>query len=557
MQTPRNPFDIQPQELEDFPRSLEETAAVEPVRKGQIILAEVHSWDDKDIFLTINHKQTGSCPRKEFVELPDPGSTIPVMVENVPVEGIIALSRKSALLAQSKQALVEAYEAGSQLTGKVQRHFRNGLIIDFGGLHLHMPEGEIDLRPRYRPAVGTEIDFKVLSLKGRSASVSRRQILLERNDALWNEFSAVHKEGDEIEAEVQRLVTFGVFLKLPFELEGLLHQTDISWRKFAPFKDRFSPGQKVTVKILKLDKENNRISLGLRQMMQDPWEWARDNIKEGADVEGRVISTTDYGAFLEIREGLDGMIHSSEMSWARRPLPPQHYLQVGQTTMARVISIDFDKKRIALSLREMKADPWKDLARRLKKGDVLEGTVQRISKLGASVEIEPDVEGLIYYNDYSWDEKPDRSLLKLGEKVKCKLLECKPEERKLTLGLKQLQPGPHEMFRRKVRNGQAVECTIKAINDKGIEVSITQDNLSGWIPRKNIPVTEEVRLQEKYQVGMPLKASLSGVNVEERRITLSIRDFEKQKDREILRQYIKKDESPSTASLGSLLKKKL
>ncbi|MBE7438346.1 MAG: S1 RNA-binding domain-containing protein [Spirochaetales bacterium] len=536
---------------------MEETAAVEPVRKGQIILAEVHSWDDKDIFLTINHKQTGSCPRKEFVELPDPGSTIPVMVENVPVEGIIALSRKSALLAQSKQALVEAYEAGSQLTGKVQRHFRNGLIIDFGGLHLHMPEGEIDLRPRYRPAVGTEIDFKVLSLKGRSASVSRRQILLERNDALWNEFSAVHKEGDEIEAEVQRLVTFGVFLKLPFELEGLLHQTDISWRKFAPFKDRFSPGQKVTVKILKLDKENNRISLGLRQMMQDPWEWARDNIKEGADVEGRVISTTDYGAFLEIREGLDGMIHSSEMSWARRPLPPQHYLQVGQTTMARVISIDFDKKRIALSLREMKADPWKDLARRLKKGDVLEGTVQRISKLGASVEIEPDVEGLIYYNDYSWDEKPDRSLLKLGEKVKCKLLECKPEERKLTLGLKQLQPGPHEMFRRKVRNGQAVECTIKAINDKGIEVSITQDNLSGWIPRKNIPVTEEVRLQEKYQVGMPLKASLSGVNVEERRITLSIRDFEKQKDREILRQYIKKDESPSTASLGSLLKKKL
>ena len=529
------------------------------IEKGALVEATVVYSDERDVFLDIGQKQDGRCPLAEFDERPSSGSTVPVVVLHETGDGMIRLSRARAVRRVSWERLAEAFEAGHQLSGQVNKVLPQGYLVLHGGVELFLPLSQSDVKIKGRRlSQGKSIDFKILELKEkhRSAIISRRAVMEERNEEKWTEFLAKYKVDDDVTGKVSKIVSFGVFIDLG-GLEGLLHQSDISWKKFAPFKDRFKTGDEVTVRLLGLDQENNRISLGLKQLTQDPWLWAQENLKPEAVISGRVINLTDYGAFIEIKEGLEGLVHVSELTWARRVRHPKRYLEMGQEVEAMVLGVDFESKRVSLGIRQLTENPWETLPQQVNVGDVMEGPITRVTKFGAFVTVREDVEALIHFSDYTWDDKVDKEMLKKGETVQFKILEINSEDRRVSAGVKQLQPSPHEELRKKYKNGDVIECKIKNIADFGIFVEF-DDGFEGLIHRSKIPLKgDDVKLEEHFKPGDPLKASLLNINVAGRKVSLSIKDYERKQEREIIKQYLKKDDSPSTSSLGDLIKNKL
>ena len=529
------------------------------IEKGALVEATVVYSDERDVFLDIGQKQDGRCPLAEFDERPSSGSTVPVVVLHETGDGMIRLSRARAVRRVSWERLAEAFEAGHQLSGQVNKVLPQGYLVLHGGVELFLPLSQSDVKIKGRRlSQGKSIDFKILVLKEkhRSAIISRRAVMEERNEEKWTEFLAKYKVDDDVTGKVSKIVSFGVFIDLG-GLEGLLHQSDISWKKFAPFKDRFKTGDEVTVRLLGLDQENNRISLGLKQLTQDPWLWAQENLKPEAVISGRVINLTDYGAFIEIKEGLEGLVHVSELTWARRVRHPKRYLEMGQEVEAMVLGVDFESKRVSLGIRQLTENPWETLPQQVNVGDVMEGPITRVTKFGAFVTVREDVEALIHFSDYTWDDKVDKEMLKKGETVQFKILEINSEDRRVSAGVKQLQPSPHEELRKKYKNGDVIECKIKNIADFGIFVEF-DDGFEGLIHRSKIPLKgDDVKLEEHFKPGDPLKASLLNINVAGRKVSLSIKDYERKQEREIIKQYLKKDDSPSTSSLGDLIKNKL
>ncbi len=553
----RTPFDLEVSEIESMDQVLGTLTEQNDLEKGAMVDATVVYSDERDVFLDIGQKQDGRCPLVEFEERPLSGSTVPVVVLHESGDGMIRLSRASAIRRVSWARLAEAFEAGHQLTGQVSKVLPSGYLVAHGGVDLFLPLSQSDVRLKgKRLGQGKSIDFKILELKEkhRSAIISRKAVMAERNEEKWNEFLEKHSVGQDIAGKVSKIVSFGVFVELG-GLEGLLHQSDLSWKKFAPFKDRFKNGEEVTTRILSLDRENNRISLGLKQLTQDPWEWAREHLKPETVVRGRVINLTDYGAFIEIKEGLEGLVHVSELTWARRVRHPKRYLQLGQEVDAMVLGVDFDSKRVSLGIRQLTENPWERLADEIRVGQAMEGPVTRVTKFGAFVTVREDVEALIHFSDYSWAEKIDREMLKKGDVVKFKILEIDADERRVSAGIKQLAPSPHEELRKKYRNGDVIDCKIKNVAEFGVFVEF-DEGFEGLVHKSKIPLkSEEEKLADKYKPGDPVKAALLNINVAARKVSLSITDFERKQEREIIKQYLKKDDSPSTSSLGDLIKK--
>lgn len=552
------PFDLEATELASMDQVLDSLTEQSDIEKGAMVDAKVVYSDERDVFLDIGQKQDGRCPLAEFDERPTSGSTVPVVVLDESADGMIRLSRARALRRASWDRLSEAFQAGHQLSGQVSKVLPQGYLVAHGGVDLFLPLSQSDVKIKGRRlSPGQSIDFKILELKDkhRSAIISRKVIIEARNEEKWNEFQAQYKVGDDVTGKVSKIVSFGVFLDLG-GLEGLLHQSDISWKKFAPFKDRFKTGEELTVRILGMDRDNNRISLGLKQLTEDPWEWARNNLEPETVIKGRVINLTDYGAFLEIKEGLEGLVHVSELTWARRVRHPKRYLQLDQEVEAMVLGVDFESKRVSLGIRQLTENPWEKLSEEVEVGDVIEGPVTRVTKFGAFVTVRPDVEALIHFSDYSWADKTDREMLKKGDVVKFKILEINSEDRRVSAGIKQLSPSPHEELRKKYKNGDVIDCKIKNVADFGLFVEF--EGFEGLIHRSKINLKgDDVKLEDHFKPGDPLKAALLNINVPGRKISLSIKDYERKQEREIINQYLKKDDSPSTSSLGDLLKNKL
>ncbi|MBI3395971.1 MAG: 30S ribosomal protein S1 [Spirochaetia bacterium] len=521
--------------------------------RGSIIEATVIDADDRDVYLDIGLKQDGRCPRDEFGEVPPVGTRIPVVVVQGSDDGLVRLSRKEADLRLCWDQLKEAYEAKAQLSGAILRSVNHGYIVDYGGLQLFLPASQADGR-RAKLAIGATVDFKILELKERhrSAVVSHRAVIEERNDAFWAELLSKHNVGDVVEGKVTKKVSFGLFVSV-LGVEGLLHQSDISWKKHAPFKDRFKIGDTATVKILAMDKDNNRLSLGVKQLGEDPWDWAARSVVAGHTIHGKVTNVTDYGAFVEIVEGLEGLIHVSELSWAKRVLHPKKYLQTGQEIDAMVLGIDLEQKRISLGLRQLQKDPWSDIHNIVKRGDIREGEVTSIAKFGAFVKITDEIEGLVHFKDYSWDDEPDRKLLKKGDNVKFKVLDVNTSDRRISCGIKQLTPSPFEELRKKYRKGDVLECTVRRIAPFGLFVDIGA-GFEGLIHVSNLMLNPDQKMESVYKEGDVVKAALLGIDTDEKKISLSIKAYQRKNERDLIDQYVKKD-GPSTSSLGSFLKK--
>lgn len=551
------PFDLDPAEMESMDSILGSITADEQttVPHGEIIEARVIDRDDRDVFFEIGSKQDGRCALSEFAVAPAAGDVIPVLVVHTGAEGLVRLSHLEAGRRIAWDNLKEAREADASLTGKIDKILPQGYIVDCDGLSLFMPLSQSNLKSRVRNRfeVGKEIDFKLIEIKDRhrSAVISHRRILEERNDEFWKELVDTYQVEDVVEGQIIKKVSFGLFVSV-CGVEGLLHHSDISWKNHAPFKNRFKVGEILEVKILEMDQEQGRLSLGLKQMSEDPWEWARLELKETYIVDGRVTSVTDYGAFIEITEGLEGLVHVSEFSWSRRQRHPRNYVEVDQVVEVVILSVDFENHRISLGMRQLQRDPWDALQEQVHIGQVMEGTITSITKFGAFVEVIPDIEGLIHFSDYSWEDKTDRKMLNKGDQVKFKILDINQKERRIGCGLKQLSPSPLDALARKHPKGAILEGNVSRIAPFGIFVDIG-DGFEGLVHISRLPrdFQDENKMKEKYPIGSSVKTVLQNVDTKNRKIVLSIKAYEHKKNRELIDQYIKKDEDQSTSSLGA------
>jgi small subunit ribosomal protein S1 len=467
---------------------------------------------------------------------------------------------KKLLEEKGGKKIQEAYNNQLPLSGKVSIIIDNnkGYLVDFYGLQLFLPKSQVGVKIRNRLPnlkVGDVIDFKVLSIdeKRKSAIISRKKIQEDINQEKWDKFLSKYKEGDVVDGVITKIVSYGIFVRVD-DLDGLVHQNDISWKNNFPFKKYYNKGDKVSVKILSINPEENRISLGIKQLTEDPWEWAKRELHAEDIITGTVTDIKDYGAFLEIREGLEGLIHNSEISWSNKQVHPKSVLKKGQEIDVKILSIDPEKKRISLSYKQARENPWQKAKEILKVGEVREGRITGVVQYGAFVEIFDEVEGLIHVKDYSWDEKPNKDMLKKGDVVKFKILAIDVDNRKISCGIKQLELSPYEKLAQKYKKGEILTGKITSISDFGIFVDIG-DGFEGLVHKSKIPLKKDEKLEDKYKVGDEVKTVLLKIDTEKEKISLSIKDYEKRKEKEIVKQYLKEDVGSYT--LGSILKENL
>ncbi len=529
-------------------------------QKGELVEGCFLFANDRDLYFDIGEKQDGQCPREEFKQLPTPGERIQLMVLRENQDGMSRLSFKEARNWISWQDICEAHRVEASLSGDICKVFDHGYLVNYGSLQFYMPFSQSGVRPNFqkRLAIGSEISFQVLELKKshRSAIVSHRKVVERFNQEKWNKFLSQYKEGDTIEGKVLKKVSFGLFIDVE-GIEGLLHSNDISWRRNTSFKNRFRLNEPIRAKILKIDSNNNRLNLGLKQLSEDPWLWAARELSTGQTLEGEVTALCDYGAFVEIVEGLEGLLHISEITWSQRPGHPKKYLQLGQKLSLQLLGLDFEKKRLALSLKHLQGDPWEKVGREINEGDIFEGEVGTVNRFGAFVEICSGLEGLIRFSDYSWKEPVNKKMLSPKQKIRFMIIEINITEKRIRCGIKQLDESPYQKLFQSPGKGSVVEGTVIRVMSFGVFVRV-DEGVDGLIPRSEALANSEDGLERAYKVGEKIQVVLMDINVDRQKVILSSKALRFKEEQEVAGRYIKKEDTPSTSSpFAALLKKEM
>ncbi|MDX1958398.1 MAG: 30S ribosomal protein S1 [Leptospiraceae bacterium] len=531
-------------------------------KKGEVIEARVLDVIDQRVFVDLRSKSDGYVPLSEFSERPEYGALVSVVIKRKETDNdseIYVCSKNEADARKGWELVKEAFTKNLQVSGRIESEEKGkGFLVNVEGVRMFLPASQLGKKFTTIEEIKQEIlDFKIIKLneKGRSGLISRRKLLDEVNKEKWEELEAKVKVGDKVTGVVTKIASFGVFLNV-FGIEGLLRQNDISYKKYAPFKQYFQVGQEVEVLIIEIDPSNNRLGLGVKQLFEDPWVWAGRELEKDMIVRGIVTSLTNFGAFVELKEGLEGLIHTSELSWAKKPPHPKEVLKKGQEVDSVVLDIDLEKRRLSLGLKQLLQNPWENLSSNVRKNNVLEGKITGITKYGAFVEVENGIEGLIHVGDITWDEKvkDPTSLLKKGQVVKYIILDVNLETNRISCGLKQLSDNPYETLRKKYPSGTIVEGKIKSIVQFGLFLEI-EPGYEGLIHISQIPNGKSIKLDEDFKVGDIVKAVILKIEPDNKKISLSIKDFDKALEKEEFSRYIKQDDSPSSGSLGSFFQK--
>jgi small subunit ribosomal protein S1 len=530
------------------------------IKKGEIINAFVLDVIEQRVYIDLHAKSDGYVPLSEFTEPPQRGEKIAVVVKNRESENdsdVYVCSKNEADQRKGWETIKEAFQKNLQVSGRIESEEKGkGFIVNIENVRLFLPSSQLGMRYSSLDELKAQLlDFKIIKLndKGRSGLVSRRKLIEEINKEKWDELIKEVKVGDKVKAVVSKIASFGVFCNVK-GIEGLLRQNDISYKKYAPFKHYFHIGQEVELMVLEIDPSNNRLGLGIKQMYEDPWIWAGRELEKDMVVRGIVTSLTNFGVFVELKEGLEGLIHTSELSWAKKPPHPKEILKKGQEVDSVVLDIDLERKRLSLGLKQLMQNPWDNLSSEVRKGNVLEGKITGITKYGAFVEVEKGIEGLIHIGDITWDEKvkDPTSLIKKGQVIKYQILDVNKDSQRISCGLKQLSDNPYDLLKKKYPSGVIVEGKIKSIVAFGIFLEI-EPGYEGLIHISQIPDGKNIKLEELYKVGEIVRAVVLKIEPDSKKISLSIKDFDKAIEKEEMSRYIKQDDSPSSGSLGSFI----
>lgn len=538
----------------DMLEAMEEQAS--SIKVGQMITGRLIALTDEAAFVDVGFKTEGIVPTAEIKESTQEvsvGSEIPVVVKELDApDGYIRLSYKEALQKQMWGQIEAAAESGTPVKGRIVERVKGGFKVSLGGVEAFLPASQLNLHQVRNPEgwQGKEIEAKIIKLNRKQSNIviSRRALLEEEQAAKRNEVLSTLEEGYIVQGRVKSLTDYGAFIDLG-GVDGLLHITDMAWKRVQHAKDLVKVGDTLQVKILKLDREQGRINLGLKQLLPDPWDTISERYPVGSRVRGKVTRIVNYGAFVELDEGIEGLIHVSEMTWDKRPKHPSKYVKVDDQVMVEVIGADAKERRLSFSLRQLEPDPWKLFAETHSPGTRLKGIVRGMTDFGAFVEVEKGIEGLVHVSDISRQKvKQPSDVLKRGQEVEVVIQNIDYNNRKLSLSMKELEPDPWEVFFANHRLGDIVKGKIARVVNFGAFVDLG-GGVEGLCHISELSEQRVEKPEDVVQIGQEYDFRILKLDRVQRRIGLSTRAAVEKAEST---SYTVNDDSGRLASLGEI-----
>jgi small subunit ribosomal protein S1 len=550
----------------------------EGTAQNEIIEVKVVAYTEQGVVVDLGGKSEGLIPAVEFSETdiprPEPNATIEVQRTGEHKDGYVILSYQKVLRRRMWEKIDAVYKAKETITGKVVDRIKGGLVVDVGGVRSFLPGSQYDLRPTQNldNLLGQEVQVRITKLNRRRGNVvvSRRALLEEELHAKRAQLMETLSEGQTVHGHVKNVTEYGAFVDLG-GIDGLLHLTDLSWGRVKHPSDVVKPDQELDVIILKFDKEKQRVSLGLKQLMSDPWVGAAEKYPAGGKVKGKIVGVVDYGVFVELEQGIEGLVHVSEMSWNKKVQHPSKIAKVGDEVDVVVLDIKPSDRRVSLGIKQALPDPWLQTAEKYPVGTIVTGKVRNIAEFGAFIEIEDGFDGLVHVGDVSWTGrvKNPHEVFKKGEPVTAKVLKIDPENRRVSLGIKQVNDIWGDWFKQH-KVGQIVKGKVSRIATFGAFVELG-DNIEALCHNTEIedrrrrdegassfrPSTGPLKSAGPLEPGKEYDFKIIKISPETRRIGLSYRAAVKQIERKEIEQYRSTTKSSSTATIGDVMKQKL
>lgn len=527
---------------------------------GKVLKGRIVRQDREAVTIDVGLKSEGRVPLREFAtggNVPElkVGDLVDVYVERMEgATGDIVLSHERARREASWIELEKKSESEEHVTGVIFSRVKGGFTVDLGGAIAFLPGSQVDVRPvkDVDALMGVAQPFVILKMDRPRGNivVSRRAILEEGQAGAREELVGRLEEGAVLDGMIKNVTDYGAFIDLG-GVDGLLHVTDISWQRVNHPSQVLKVGETIKVKVIKYNKENHRISLGIKQLSDDPWKDVETKFALGSTLKGKVTNVTDYGAFVEIGGGVEGLIHVSEISWTRKNVQPSNVLSVGDEINVRVLEIEPVKRRIALGYKQCLENPWEQLARVYPSGSEAKGEIRNITEFGLFVSLTDDIDGMVHMNDLSWEKNADEAIkeYKKGQVVQVKILEVDSQKERVALGIKQLQSDPFAGAVADLRKGQVVTCEVSAVQSDGIMVTFGE-GMSSFIKRAELSSDRNERRPDRFAVGEKVDAKITTIDPSSRRVSVSIRAREQEEERVAMEKYGSTD---SGASLGDIL----
>ncbi|MFN4090728.1 MAG: 30S ribosomal protein S1 [Alphaproteobacteria bacterium] len=554
------PTGAAPASGEDFAALLAESLGETAAFEGTVVKGTVVAVENDMALIDVGLKSEGRVALKEFAAPGQPsdlkvGDVVDVYVERLEDKnGEAMLSREKARREEAWTLLEKSFQDNQKVQGVIFGRVKGGFTVDLSGAVAFLPGSQVDIRPvrDIGPLMGTPQPFQILKMDRSRGNivVSRRSVLEESRAEARNELVATLKEGQILPGVVKNITDYGAFIDLG-GVDGLLHVTDIAWRRVNHPSEVLQIGQNVEVQVIRFNAETGRISLGMKQLQADPWEGVQAKYPVGARFKGRVTNITDYGAFVELEPGVEGLVHVSEMSWTKKNVHPGKIVSTSQEVEVQVLDVDPEKRRISLGVKQTMPNPWDDFLAKNPVGAELEGEVKNITEFGLFVGLTPEIDGMVHLSDLDW-ERPGEDAIRdydKGAQVRVKVLDVDVEKERISLGIKQLAEDPFETAVGGIRKGQVVTGTVTGVHDGGLELALPGD-ATGVIRRAELSRDRGDQRPDRFAVGEKVDAKVTSIDRSARRITLSIKALESEEEKKAMAQFGATD---SGASLGDIL----
>ena len=545
---------------ENFADLLAESFGENTNIEGSVVRGFVIGMEGDAVIIDVGLKSEGRVPLKELTtpgQEPDVniGDEIEVYVERMEDKnGQAMLSREKARREEAWGVLEASFEKQERVTGVIFGKVKGGFTVDLSGATAFLPGSQVDIRPvrDLGPLMGTPQPFQILKIDRRRGNivVSRRAVLEESRAEARSELVSNLQEGQVLQGVVKNITDYGAFVDLG-GVDGLLHVTDIAWQRISHPSEALQIGETVEVQVIRFNPETQRISLGMKQLQSDPWESVEGKFPIGSKLEGRVTNITDYGAFVELEAGVEGLVHVSEMSWTKKNVHPGKIVSTSQQVEVMVLDVDLGKRRISLGLKQCSGNPWEEYSAANPAGTEIEGEIRNITEFGLFVGLTEEIDGLVHLSDISWEATGEAALegFNKGDMLKAKILDVDIDKERISLGIKQLTDDPYAGQMDSHRKGEVVTCTVTQLTDNGIEVSVGE-SLTGFIRRADLSRDRAEQRADRFAVGEKVDAVITNVDKKSRKLTLSIKARETAEEKQAVEEY---GSSDSGASLGDIL----
>ena len=530
--------------------------------EGKVVSGKVISIDHNHALIDVGLKSEGRitidelrfCDKEKEIKV---GDKIDVFVERLEDKnGEAVLSREKAKKESAFASFDKILKKNKHVDGNIYGKVKGGYTVDIDGVITFLPGSQVDIKPikDINHLVGQKLSFKVLKIDKERGNIviSRKAYLEESLKKNIKDSKKSLKEGNSVEGIIKNITDYGAFIDLG-TVDGLIHLTDISWKRINHPSDFLKIGQKVKVKILKLNPESNKISLGVKQLSKDPWQNIEKKYKEGKNYSGKVSKITDYGAFIELKEGIEGLIHISEMTWDKKKKNPSEIVSIGEKVDVTILELDLDKRKLSFRMKKESSNPWKKYCKKYKKGKIVECKVGNIAEYGIFVNLEENLDGMVHISDTDWEwDNKSTTKFKTGDTIKAIILDVNEEKERISLGIKQLDDKTFTERIKDIKLKDIITCSVIHVKDNGVKVKL-DNNLDGFIEKKNLSIDESEQNPKRYAANEKLDAMIKKIDKENKIVVLSIKEIESKEQKKIKKEFGSLD---SGATLGKILGEK-